>query len=175
MDNLSFTDEQLLNLVNNTILNKTEFEIEEFTGGSIGVTSTNNHQQTNYRVSLFFGYKNKKPITRNIAIEKDTFYIWAKALLLKVASLKNENLGMNFSDLNLLMNSSSTGSPTIWNSIKYSKGSTVGSSTGRPTIKEQEEKYEKLNEMLLKKQISKDKQKTREQELVDQQKEEIEI
>jgi hypothetical protein len=151
MEHLSFSDEQLLNLVNNTILTQTEFKVEEFTGGSIGVTSTNNHTQINYRVSLFFGYANKKPITRNIPIEKETFYIWTKALMLKVSSLKNDNLGMNYSDLNMLMNSSSsTGRPTLCNSIKYSKGRP----TCRPTPENEQEKWEKINQILLDKQIA---------------------
>lgn len=104
MEQINFTDEQLLNLVNNAIKTKTEFEPDDFTGGSVGITSTNNHTQTNMRVSLFFGYQNKKPVTRNITINNDTYYIWAKALLLKVMSLKNENLGVNYSELNALMN-----------------------------------------------------------------------
>ncbi|MGD9554407.1 MAG: hypothetical protein AB7D96_02185 [Arcobacteraceae bacterium] len=170
MENLSFTDDQLLNLVNNTILQKTEFTIDEFTGGSVGITSTNNNTQTNYRVSLFFGYANKKPITRNIVIEKDTYYIWAKALMLKAQSIKNDNLGMNYSDLNTLMNSTPTGRPTICNSIKYSRGR----STGRPTNEEETEKFEKLNEMLLNKQVAKDKQNMRLESLAIQ-KEEIEF
>lgn len=104
MEKINFTDEQLLNLVNNTIKTKTEFEPDDFTGGSVGITSTNNHTQTNMRVSLFFGYQNKKPVTRNISINNDTYYIWTKALLLKVMSIKNENLGINYSELNALMN-----------------------------------------------------------------------
>lgn len=104
MEQINFTDEQLLNLVNNSIKTKTEFEPDDFTGGSVGITSTNNHTQTNMRVSLFFGYLNKKPVTRNITINNDTYYIWTKALLLKVMSLKNDNLGINYSELNALMN-----------------------------------------------------------------------
>lgn len=104
MEQVNFTDEQLLNLINNTIITKTEFEPQDFTGGSVGITSTNNHTQTNMRVSLFFGYQNKKPITRNITIKNDTYYIWAKALMLKVTSLKNDNLGVGYGELNALMN-----------------------------------------------------------------------
>lgn len=104
MEQVSFTDEQLLNLINNAIMSKTEFEPDDFTGGSVGITSTNNHTQTNMRVSFFFGYQNKKPITRNITINNDTYYIWTKALLLKVMSLKNDNLGVGYSELNALMN-----------------------------------------------------------------------
>ena len=104
MEQINFTDEQLLNLINNAIMSKTEFESDDFTGGSVGITSTNNHTQTNMRVSFFFGYQNKKPITRNITINNDTYYIWTKALLLKVMSLKNDNLGVGYGELNALMN-----------------------------------------------------------------------
>jgi hypothetical protein len=88
MEQVNFTDEQLLNLINNAIMSKTEFEPDDFTGGVVGITSTNNRTQTNMRVSFFFGYQNKKTITRNITINNDTYYIWTKALLLKVMSQK---------------------------------------------------------------------------------------
>jgi len=101
---MSFTDEQLLNLVNSTITKKTEFQPDDFTGGSVQTTSTNNNRITNFKVSLFFGYKSKKPITRTIEISKDTYYIWAKAILAKTLALENNNIGMDFSELNDLMN-----------------------------------------------------------------------
>lgn len=100
----SFTDEQLLNLVNSTIIKKTEFEPADFTGGSVQITSTHSHKITNYRISLYFGYSSKKPITRTIEISKDLFYIWSKAMMLKVLSLQNDNVGMDFNELNALMN-----------------------------------------------------------------------
>ena len=103
---MSFTDEQLLNLVNNSIIQKTEFKPSDFTGGSVQVTSINNNRITNYKVSLFFGYKSKKPITRTIDISKDSYYIWSKALLTKVLIIENSNIGMDFSELNELMNDS---------------------------------------------------------------------
>ena len=101
----SYTDEQLLNLVNNSILTKTEFQPSDFTGGSVQVTSTHSNKVTNYKVSLFFGYTSKKPITRTIDISKDTYYIWGKAILLKVSSLQVDNIGIDFNELNDLMNS----------------------------------------------------------------------
>jgi len=109
---MSFSDEQLLNLVNNAILKKTEFKPEDFTGGSVQVTSTNNNKVTNYKASLFFGYKSKKPITRTIEISEESYYIWGKALITKVLTLKNNNIGMDFSELNELMNN-----PSIVDSI----------------------------------------------------------
>lgn len=100
----SFTDEQLLNLVNNTIKNKTEFEINEFTGGSVQITSTNNNQITKYRVSLFFGYKQKNPISRTIDINEGLVSIWLNAIHLKVKSIQAKDNGMDYSELNALMN-----------------------------------------------------------------------
>lgn len=121
----SFSDTQYQTLVDNTILSKTEFEIEDYTGGSVQITSTNNNTITNYKVSLFFGYKNKKPLTRVLTIEKEMYYIWSKALMIKTLALEDVNLGMNLSDLNLLMNSKIKND----NSNKYSnkvKKSIVG-------------------------------------------------
>ena len=103
----SFTDEQLLNLVNNTIKTKTEFDVSDFTGGSIQITSTNNHQLMKYKVSLFFGYKQKNPISRTIDISDGLVSIWLDALCLKTKSLQVLNNGMNYSELNALMNNSS--------------------------------------------------------------------
>ena len=100
----SFTDEQLLNLVNNTIKSKTEFEINEFTGGSVQITSTNNNQVVKYKVSLFFGYKQKNPISRTIDINENLVSIWINALHLKVKSIQVTNNGMDYSELNALMN-----------------------------------------------------------------------
>lgn len=101
---MSFTDEQLLNLVNNTIKTKTEFEINDFTGGSIQITSTNNHQLIKYKVSLFFGYSNRNAISKTFSIKEEFVNIWQKAILLKVKSLQVSNNGMDYSELNALMN-----------------------------------------------------------------------
>ena len=149
-----FEDSQLLNLVNNTIHLKTEFEVKDFTGGSIQVTSTNNHTITNFKVSLFFGYKNKKPVSRTITIDKDMFYIWTKALLIKTLSIQNQDLGMNYSELNKLMNSDMSFNS---NKVKYSK---VG--VGLPVDLPDDTDWDKLNEYLLNKQIAKDKKREKE-------------
>ena len=117
--NHSFTDEQLLNLINNTILTKTEYEIKDFTGGSVQITSTNNHQLIKYKLSLFFGYKGKNSICRTIDINEELLFIWQKSLLLKIKSLQTSNNGMAYSELNSLMNSSSN---TVVSNIVVSKG-----------------------------------------------------
>ena len=101
---LSYTDEQLLNLVNNTIKTKTEFEISDFTGGSVQITSTNNHQLVKFKVSLFFGYSNRNAISKTFSIKEDFVNVWQKAILLKVKSLQVLNNGMDYSEINSLMN-----------------------------------------------------------------------
>ena len=118
----SYTDDQLSNLVNNSIITKTEFSPNDFTGGSIQVTSTHSNKVTNYKASLFFGYTSKKPITRTIDISKDTYYIWAKAILLKVSSLQIDNVGIDFNELNDLMKS-----PNIVDSIEVDSIEVVSS------------------------------------------------
>ena len=97
--NHSYTDEQLLNLLNNTILEKTEFKIENYTGGSISVTTTYNNKFINYKVSLFFGYKNKNSIARTFEIKKEQLAIWMHAILLKTESMKIDNIGFEQDDL----------------------------------------------------------------------------
>lgn len=136
MNNHSFTDEQLLNLVNNTISTKTEFKVEDFTGGSVQVTSTNNHQLIKYRISLYFGYKGKNPISRTLDINEELLSIWQHAMLLKVKFLQTSNNGMGYSDLNTLMNSSNTVVSNIVDSnIVASKGINTTLNT---TLKEDE-------------------------------------
>lgn len=100
----TFTDEQLLSLVNNTIRTKTEHSISEFTGGSVQITSTNNHQLMKYKVSLFFGYKQKNPIARTIDISDSLVSIWMDAIMLKCKAMQVSNNGMDYSELNALMN-----------------------------------------------------------------------
>lgn len=121
---LSFTDEQLLNLVNNTIKTKTEFEINDFTGGSIQITSTNNHQLIKYKVSLFFGYSNRNAISKTFSIKEDFVTIWQKAILLKVKSLQTTNNGMDYSEINALMNNLEQVEVVSNKVVSISKGST---------------------------------------------------
>jgi len=123
MNNHTFTDEQLLNLENNTIKTKTEFDAKDFTGGSVQVTSTNNHQLIKYRISLYFGYKGKNPISRTIDINEELLAIWQHAMLLKVKFLQTSNNGMGYSELNTLMNpSNEVVSNIVDSNIVVSKG-----------------------------------------------------
>lgn len=121
---MTFTDEQLLNLVNNTIKTKTEFEINDFTGGSIQLTSTNNHQLIKYKVSLFFGYSNRNAISKTFSIKEDFVTIWQKAILLKVKSLQTTNNGMDYSEINALMNNLEQVEVVSNKVVSISKGST---------------------------------------------------
>jgi muramoyltetrapeptide carboxypeptidase LdcA involved in peptidoglycan recycling len=97
--NHSYTDDQLLNLLNNQIIEDTEFKLDQFTGGSVSVTSTYNNKFTNYKVSLFFGYKHKKPIARTFDIKEDQLAIWIHAILLKTKNLQINNLGIDQDDM----------------------------------------------------------------------------
>ncbi len=105
MTNDSFTDEQLLNLVNNTILQKTDFNIDKFTGGGVQVTSTYSNKVIKYKIYLTFGYDEKRnSVSHSEEIDEDIFYIWQRAILLKVKSIQVNNIGTSLSDLNKLMN-----------------------------------------------------------------------
>lgn len=123
MSNHSFTDEQLLNLVNNTIKSKTEFDPCDFTGGSVQITSTNNHQLMKFRVSLFFGYQNRNAVARTIDIKEEYLTIWQSALFLKVKSMQVSNNGMDLSELNELMNTPSSNKVEVVSNKVVSKGS----------------------------------------------------
>ncbi len=102
----TFTDEQLLNLVNNSILSKTEFSIADFTGGYVSITLNANKKQDVCKVALLFGYKNRNSQSVIFEIDANLIYIWIKAIRLKIESLKIDNTGMDFNQLNGLMNTS---------------------------------------------------------------------
>jgi len=102
---MSFTDEQLLNLVNNTILTKSDHNIDLFTGGGVQTTSTHNHKIIKHKIYLTFGYDEKRnSISYSQDIDEETSFIWHKAILLKVKSMQALNTGSSLSELNELMN-----------------------------------------------------------------------
>lgn len=102
----TFTDEQLLNLVNNSILSKTKFEINEFTGGYVSITINANKKQDTSKVALLFGYKNRNSQSVTFEIDSNLIHIWIQAIRLKIESLKVNNIGMDFNEINGLMNTS---------------------------------------------------------------------
>ncbi len=121
MNTDSFTDEQMLNLVNNTIITKTEFTPLDFTGGSVILTTTHNNTNKKFKVSLYFGYKGKHSVNRQVTISKDLYYIWAKAILVKAYSMDAVNTGMDLNELNSLMKSTSNSNSNISNSSNSMK------------------------------------------------------
>jgi len=105
---MSFTDEQLLNLVNNTIIKKSEHNINDFTGGGVQITSTYNHKIIKYKIYLTFGYDDKRnSISYSEDITEDISMIWHQAIMLKVKSMQAMNTSSSLSDLNELMNTDS--------------------------------------------------------------------
>jgi len=102
---MSFTDEQLLNLVNNTIIKKSEHNMKDFTGGGVQITSTYNHKIIKYKIYLTFGYDDKRnSISYSEDITEDISMIWHQAIMLKVKSMQAMNTSSSLSDLNELMN-----------------------------------------------------------------------
>jgi hypothetical protein len=63
-----------------SLVEQTEFDIEQFTGASIIQTAINHNTIIKYRVGLYFGYENKKPLTRTIEIDRDVFFALPQAL-----------------------------------------------------------------------------------------------
>ena len=100
----SFTDEQMLNLVNSVISTETEFKPKDFTGGAVIITTSHKNKIKRFRISLYFGYKGKHPINRQIDIGEEEYFIWAKAIMVKIYSLDVETVGMGMNELNRRMN-----------------------------------------------------------------------
>lgn len=102
---MSFSDEQLLNLVNNTIIKKSKNNIDDFTGGGVQITSTYNHKIIKHKIYLTFGYDEKRnSISYSEDIEEDISMIWHQAIMLKVKSMQTMSTGSSLSELNDLMN-----------------------------------------------------------------------
>ncbi|NOQ32174.1 MAG: hypothetical protein GQ570_13750 [Helicobacteraceae bacterium] len=106
MNNISsFTDEQLLNLINNTIVKKTKYNVHNFTGGGVQISTTYNHRVVKYKIYLTFGFNSKNnSLSYSEEISEDLIYIWQKAILLKSLNLHLSTKGSNLNDLNSLMN-----------------------------------------------------------------------
>lgn len=106
MNTDTFTDDQMLNLVNNYIDKNTKFNISEFTGGYVSITINSNKKQDTCKVALLFGYKNRNSQSVIFEIDENLIYIWMKAIRLKIESLKIDKTGMDYNQLNGLMNTS---------------------------------------------------------------------
>jgi|LGOV01.1.fsa_nt_gb hypothetical protein len=125
---MKLTNKQNIDLLNAFIVKNTDYKIEEFTGGSVSNTLTHNNTQIHFKINLYFGYKNKKPITKTIEISEDIYSIMYKAITLKIKSmLKKEDL-VNIDDIKNLLDmsidtsstpSSDTPRTTPTNTITY--------------------------------------------------------
>ena len=104
----SFTDDQLLNLVNETIIEETEFSERDMTGGYIQATATNKSKIVSYKINLLFGYdKNKNSRQHQKEITIDSYFVWAKAILIKTQSLIISTAGAELDEMNRRMNKTS--------------------------------------------------------------------
>lgn len=114
--NNDFDEEQYLNLVHNTIFHRTQFSINELTGGNIQLTCAGGKscKMINAKVVLYFGYdqnRNNRKYEQEIAI--DLINIWLKALHISLLNKKALNNGDYIKELNMLMNKT-TPAPTMY-------------------------------------------------------------
>jgi len=101
----SFTDEQLINLVDNFILKETEYTPDDFTGGSIQSTYSKHTDVTNHSVYIFFGYDDKKnSISVKKKITANFKNVWYDAISCKIATIAAASHGNELNELNELMN-----------------------------------------------------------------------
>ncbi len=104
----SFTDEQLLNFINTTILEETDFNTNQITGGYVQATTSYKNKFVTYKVTFLFGYdKNKNSRQHQKEISRDVYFIWCKAMLLKTLSLIIDNTGSELNEMNRRMNKKS--------------------------------------------------------------------
>ncbi|MEO1943440.1 MAG: hypothetical protein ABGY11_04005 [Candidatus Thioglobus sp.] len=116
-----------------SLVEQTEFDITQFTGASIIQTIINHNTIIKYRVGLYFGYENKKPLTRTIEIDREVFFALPQALddYLTTISLKVDT--DVFTMGRVVGRSTSTSTPTNTNTIITN---TIITNTKRKTNKE---------------------------------------
>ena len=82
MDSCKINSEELM--TNNELIvalvNQTDLNIDDFTGAAIIQTMINNKSILKYKVSLYFGYENNKPLTRIMEVDRDVFFALPLAL-----------------------------------------------------------------------------------------------
>lgn len=117
---MKLSNKQHIELLDAFICKHTDYQIDEFTGGSVSNTLTHSNTQIHYKVNLYFGYKNKRPITKTIEINEDIYTIMYKAISLKVKSLikKEDKLDMN----------------SLMDLMEFTPSSTPSSDTPPPTL-----------------------------------------
>ncbi len=74
-----------------SLINNTEFTSEQFTGASVIQTITYDRTVVKYKVSLYFGYVDKKPISRVLEIDKELFLLIPSALDKYMQQIKNSS------------------------------------------------------------------------------------
>lgn len=106
-----------------SLINNTEFTSEQFTGASVIQTITHDRTVVKYKVSLYFGYVDKKPISRVLEIDKELFLLIPSALDKYIQQIKNSSKNNVLSVGNLVGNVTSnvTSNVTPTNTISNSK------------------------------------------------------
>ena len=132
-DTLGFSVQLITSLVE-----QTEFDIAQFTGASIIQTVINHNTIIKYRVGLYFGYENKKPLTRTIEIDREVFFALPQALddYLTTVSLKVDT--KVFTMGRVVGRPTPTSTPTNTNTIITN---TIITNTKRKTNKEKIDEF----------------------------------
>lgn len=137
---------QLINLIDSIIVTETEFAADEFTGGSVVNTITHNNTQVHYKLNLFFGYANKKPITRTIAISEDMYSILYKAITLKVKSMLDKPKLLDRNSIEKYIGSS-TSRDTSSSTPTYTNTNTKDTLNTNTLLEETAKKYPLLKDL----------------------------
>jgi len=124
----SFTDEQLINLVDNFILKETEYTPDDFTGGSVQSTYSKHTDAVSHSVYIFFGYDDKKnSISVKKKITENFKAVWYEAISCKISTLAAAAHSDELDELNALMNIKTVDSTVV---------STVVSKVDRTAVSE---------------------------------------
>jgi len=96
-------------ILKSIIETKTEYNIDDLTGGSVSITITHNCTQINYYLILFFGYKNRNSIQKKIPINEQLYTKLCKIIVSVVKDMQKEQSEDDINDiLNIVSNTDRT-------------------------------------------------------------------
>ena len=96
-------------ILKNIVESKTDYDMNNLTGGSVSITITHNNTQINYYLILFFGYKNRNSVQKKIPINEQLYTKLSKIIVSVIKDMQKEQSEDDINDiLNIVSNTNRT-------------------------------------------------------------------
>ena len=106
---MKYTNSQYIAIIDSFIQDKTDYDVNDFTGGSLGITLTYNKTIVKYKFTMYFGFtSSKNAISKVVDIDEKLYHILNKALEVKVKSSINDDSTISLDYLNDIITNGST-------------------------------------------------------------------